>query len=244
MADLLMRIAQHALGTALPAVKPVIAPLFAQGPSLAASRPEEVTGFANDAIEALAVDERPDGRGRPGIDDPNTIPRVAFEQNPARTAFQSDLKPRQATAVAFSDGVPLPAASDQEQARIQISPPTPVRPTVDARLAHSPGQSQPVQPAQPIYSRPSDVRIQAALSTRPAWISSPGVEGTVPKATHAGIPLASEPREKPTINVTIGRVEVRAVFPGARPAPAAQPVPAHQPITLEQYLRQRNGGRR
>jgi hypothetical protein len=41
--------------------------------------------------------------------------------------------------------------------------------------------------------------------------------------------------------VTIGRVDVRAVV---APAPAAQPKPRRQPrLTLEDYLRDANGGR-
>lgn len=55
---------------------------------------------------------------------------------------------------------------------------------------------------------------------------------------------ASAPTEAPeTIVVTIGRVDVRAVFPQPQPAPRAgrsQP----QPLSLDEYLKQRNEGRR
>lgn len=55
-------------------------------------------------------------------------------------------------------------------------------------------------------------------------------------------PSSQNPPPEPTINVTIGRVEIRATSPPARPR--AQPKPASV-LSLEDYLRQRaNGGRR
>jgi hypothetical protein len=46
----------------------------------------------------------------------------------------------------------------------------------------------------------------------------------------------------PTVRITIGRVEVRAVIPEpAQPPPVARPEPA---LSLEDYLRQHDGGRR
>ena len=55
---------------------------------------------------------------------------------------------------------------------------------------------------------------------------------------------AMPPAPSPTIEITIGRVEVRAVQPPApvvRPQPAA---PAAPRLSLEEYLRNQNGGRR
>jgi hypothetical protein len=50
------------------------------------------------------------------------------------------------------------------------------------------------------------------------------------------------PALPPTIRITIGRVEVRAVVP---PAPQAKPRSTHAPkLPLDEYLRSRNGGRR
>ncbi|HMQ55607.1 MAG TPA: hypothetical protein PKD98_26240, partial [Anaerolineae bacterium] len=52
---------------------------------------------------------------------------------------------------------------------------------------------------------------------------------------------ASEP-PAPSINVTIGRVEVRAIFePPAKAAPPTKPEPK---LSLEDYLRASTGGRR
>jgi hypothetical protein len=61
----------------------------------------------------------------------------------------------------------------------------------------------------------------------------------------SGRPLASSvPTERPsepTVKVTIGRVEVRAVPPSI---PRARPVPKARTMSLEEYLRKREGGRR
>jgi hypothetical protein len=45
---------------------------------------------------------------------------------------------------------------------------------------------------------------------------------------------------RPVVQVTIGRVEVRAVPP---PVPAASPEPVGPRVSLEEYLRERRGGR-
>ncbi|MGA9994023.1 MAG: hypothetical protein WBP93_01355 [Pyrinomonadaceae bacterium] len=64
--------------------------------------------------------------------------------------------------------------------------------------------------------------------------------------SHAGDGAESS---APTIRVTIGRIDVRAVMPDSKPAPraASSSAPArktHGPLSLEEYLKQRNGGKR
>jgi hypothetical protein len=70
-----------------------------------------------------------------------------------------------------------------------------------------------------------------------------------PPASQAPLDLAAPPRLgrqepplAPTIQVTIGRIEVRAT-PAPAAAPASKPKPAPVP-SLDDYLRQRNGGSR
>lgn len=48
----------------------------------------------------------------------------------------------------------------------------------------------------------------------------------------------------PIVQVTIGRIEVRAVTPSAPPAPRAPARPQGPALSLDEYLRRRNGGGR
>jgi hypothetical protein len=58
----------------------------------------------------------------------------------------------------------------------------------------------------------------------------------------APLPAALESSSAPVVQVTIGRIEVRAVTPPAPPKPApARSVPA---MSLDEYLQRRNGGKR
>ncbi|MBD2253362.1 hypothetical protein [Nostoc parmelioides] len=65
-------------------------------------------------------------------------------------------------------------------------------------------------------------------------ISKPS--GTI--ATHQVSQVASEPAAPPTIRVSIGRVEVRAIMP-TPPAPKAAPVRSRPAVSLDTYLQQR-----
>ncbi len=58
-------------------------------------------------------------------------------------------------------------------------------------------------------------------------------------AIHLTSPADRPAEAAPTIQVSIGRIEVRAVPP---PPPSAKPRAGPAPMTLEEYLRQRNGG--
>ncbi|MGH9866941.1 MAG: hypothetical protein ACREAA_02085 [Candidatus Polarisedimenticolia bacterium] len=63
-----------------------------------------------------------------------------------------------------------------------------------------------------------------------------------PQTRIADESAADSPQPHPAIQVTIGRVEVRAVAPA--PPPSRRKPPAPRPgVTLEEYLRQRGGGR-
>lgn len=62
-------------------------------------------------------------------------------------------------------------------------------------------------------------------------------------ATHAPERRPARNDEPPHVNVTIGRVDVRAVFAPAEPTRAPSS-PRPRPTTLAEYLKQREGGRR
>jgi hypothetical protein len=58
----------------------------------------------------------------------------------------------------------------------------------------------------------------------------------------AGEPLPVAADQAPVINVTIGRVEVRAVPTPSSPAPRRPEARGPRPMTLDEYLKQRGGG--
>ena len=75
---------------------------------------------------------------------------------------------------------------------------------------------------------------------------------TIMRAQGAGVPklpivnLPSPPAlapPSPEIKITIGRVDVKAVMP-AQPAARSQPLARFAPTSLDDYLRERSGGRR
>ena len=97
----------------------------------------------------------------------------------------------------------------------------------------------------PTISAPSAAGM-ALLATNPAPPAiRPVRPSIVPRAGSPRIPTALSPADAtpPTVQVSIGRVEVRAIFPEPqtrRPAPP-RPRPA---VSLDDYLNRRNGGRR
>lgn len=79
----------------------------------------------------------------------------------------------------------------------------------------------------------------AAPRPAPATVAA-AAAGTARRAAAPSLAPAAAPAPLPPIEVTIGRVEIRAVAPAAAPA---RPVRAGGPrLSLDDYLRQRGGG--
>jgi hypothetical protein len=95
----------------------------------------------------------------------------------------------------------------------------------------------PPQPAAAEVSMPTDRDTLPMPSQRiRAALENPAAPSAASRAA------GREPREEPVIQVTIGRVEIRASV--AAPAAAARPAPAPagpQPLSLDGYLRNRKG---
>ena len=88
-----------------------------------------------------------------------------------------------------------------------------------------------------------DARSDARAASVPATTRPESMPFTpAAAATRAPERRPARGDEPPHVNVTIGRVDVRAVFAPAEPARA--PAPRHRPTTLAEYLKQREGGRR
>jgi len=84
--------------------------------------------------------------------------------------------------------------------------------------------------------------IAKAVSSKPIVSATASARGIAPLSDR--IAVAGEPQSSPTINVTIGRIEVRAMMPATQPMQRAQPMRAYEPLSLSEYLKQRGEGRR
>lgn len=80
-----------------------------------------------------------------------------------------------------------------------------------------------------------------AIQPRPVSPAQPRINPASPSAFGEPSNPRARGAEAPTIQVTIGRIEVRATPP---PAPVPKPRPASPTMSLDDYLRQRNEGRR
>lgn len=127
-----------------------------------------------------------------------------------------------------------------------VLPVTEIRPAPPNNLLHqplspTPSNRSPVEPA-PIEIKPASAEPGAlpVSSHRRQLNEAPLVAAGQPAWPHAPWKTAPDSPPSPTINVRIGRIEVKAALPAqARPvkSPPASPV-----MSLEQYLRRRNGG--
>ncbi len=131
-------------------------------------------------------------------------------------------------AVEPVQGLPRPPA----QAAVQAAPATPRRAAAPAATPAPllrPGQ--PAQALSPTTPRPPAALVPALrAAVRAAWQTSVR-------------PAAAPPRQLPPVQVTIGRVEVRAVAAPIDTA-TARSCGASPRLSLDQYLHERNGGSR
>jgi len=143
---------------------------------------------------------------------------------------------------------PLPSRGD---ALDQYKPPEPSpgtlvyeQPVERRQSVHPqrPPTASPSAPSEPVAH--AAARVESVLATtgtpsvRPAPEQSRQVlQGALNRLNEPG--AEAEPSAIPTVNVTIGRVEVRAVPAPTPPASKPRPTPA---MTLEEYLRRRAAG--
>ena len=109
-----------------------------------------------------------------------------------------------------------------------------------ARVSSSSGKSRP-DPSSESAGEPSTVQPRAGASPDFAtggWRAFPALAGQLRRSSRAS-PAVAAPDTAPVINVSIGRVEVRAVVEKT----PARPTPVKPTLSLESYLNGRNKGR-
>jgi hypothetical protein len=202
---------------------------------------EPATAVARSAAPTDAL------RPAPALPPRAAAPTISETIQPAHTAVK-----RQASVIVQAPAAPVlapapptpPRPAADSDARTRPPPPaprTPAQPSSDAVVPHAPAPVPPAaEPPRPSVTAP--VARQAdppRLQQRPAALGlSPQLaRRTAPAAPRAPMPVRGAP---PPIEVTIGRVEIRAVAPAA---PAPQRARAAGPrLTLDDYLRSRGGG--
>ena len=78
---------------------------------------------------------------------------------------------------------------------------------------------------------------------RPSVIVKPEVSTDHSQSQRIEAQLAA-PEMPPSVRITIGRVDVRAIMPPAQSTVTVAPQPAMKALTLDEYLKQRNGEQR
>ncbi len=100
------------------------------------------------------------------------------------------------------------------------------------------------EPAETRHPEEEGRRRRDATTGEPPWRPPTAMPPFAPALPSAKAPAGDRSpagSEPDTIHVTIGRVEVKAVFP---PAPPRTAPPARPELSLEDYLKQRKAGRR
>ncbi len=235
MADFLSRLASRALGVA-PVARPVVAPVFAPGPRMEA---QFFTPAPRRATIARAQSPSPlpphTAFAREEAQAPPRVPARVETREPAPEKSEAATATRAAATrviVARGEALGIPQPSPQ---------PSPPRPSP---TTSEPGEIVRVSALESIATedrhatRPSPGELQPE---RPAGLDSSG-----PVARRAESPPQPERllyREEPAVEVNIGRIEVRAVFPEPQAAPVARSA-APTALSLSDYLSQRDRGAR
>jgi hypothetical protein len=105
-------------------------------------------------------------------------------------------------------------------------------------------REQPIQPLPQVTAASAITPEPASQpATAPAAIRPEQIKPFTPvhdRPAHHQTPVTPPPEPTPTVQITIGRIEVRATSP---PAKAEQKQTQTPVLSLDDYLRQRNGGR-
>jgi len=152
--------------------------------------------------------------------EPSQAPAVAPLPTPARAGMPAIDSPVQQGTGELSVRRAREDAPDSES--VTATP----RPTAQVAARRQAGRTPASEQIIPVPREPD------RPAARPAVASSPWVA--------AGNQAAGPP---PTIRVSIGRIEVRAVLPAPPPPPPPVAAPAAPLVTLDAYLRERTGRR-
>jgi hypothetical protein len=229
---------------------------FADLAAPAIGRPSATTVFSTGSSPAkeqqLPVATATEPAGRPTAETP-PIPHLPATQGIVRpTAGAPPKSLHTATEeIVGSTVVPQPRPPVHRAAAQEVVRPVPASPSAEVGAVPTTGERAATSPtAPPARSAPASSEPESAMPPAPAPLTKvlAPAHATIPRISPA--PSSPEragsansvPSPRP-VHITIGRIEVRAVHPPPEPVPH-RPAPAAPRISLEEYLKQRNGGRR
>jgi hypothetical protein len=112
----------------------------------------------------------------------------------------------------------------------------------ERRVTDAP-EAGPLTPAQGRAAPITTLSPSGAMLVAPASLRRADQESRSPLSGSAAVPAPAPDAAAPTIKITIGRVDVRAVTPD-KEAPRAREAERRNPaLTLEEYLKRRSGGK-
>jgi hypothetical protein len=228
-----MNLATRGLGQA-PALQPRLPSLFEPLPAI---------------LHAPVIDPPLAPQDRRPVATPASTPAVErqLQQSPAPS-----LAPSPAKVLVLASGERIAPISSRKEPPSLAPPPNAAAAAVAGRRDQGPrpaasssppriGELAPPLPHHaPIARLPTPAQAAAVIRPRVTAIVAPAAPVQLADETE---PRAAEPTSPPSIQVRIGRVEVRAVLPPAsnvrRPAELSKPA-----LSLEEYLKQRSARRR
>jgi hypothetical protein len=214
------------------------------------SEPAESAGVRDDSETGttplkspLLVEQVPDGESL-------AFPKGIFE----RTEEFAEKPVRPVVPRTQQRLLPMPSLMEPQEAdRSALSGSDPHAATPDSSEPRTSdygevGQVKPYPPVLASLNTETEPAIRTGLSDHPAPVDRGTLRVPVSQEGEAD-PLEGHHRTQPsapepTVQVTIGRVEVRAVTPPAQPQPGLTTRPRKPALSLDDYLRRRKEGRR
>jgi hypothetical protein len=264
MSDFLSRLAERTLGLA-PVAKPLVGSRFEPPASAPVEEVLTIEAPAEESVAAMEpVRQRSQAEHRgaselkthtPVPTGPPARPVVVREELSARPAARhADIPPAEVAALAFAYPVERHVRTahlvEQIQPALDRMEPEPVRTESEVR-SPAPVRTREVaeEPQLPRRAAETAGHIRPASGHALLTENQSGAKGQNPAPPRLPqpqefLPLAeSDPgsRAEPEINISIGRIEVRAVSPSANPKPPSDSRRFVPPLSLHDYLKARRG---
>ena len=266
MSDYLSRAVEREISAA-PGVRPALPSLFDSGQASAAVTTLETEGqienssrheplAVNAPVAGVAAASTPTRRDevmprRPSVsflDEPVAPPPATVFPTESNSSPQGQ-QPFAATKPLVRPAAEAPLGTTPVAAVEQVVRPT--NPPKAPQATPATGQPIPPVPRPPALrsthgstepTSETSAAVPRAAQARPAVSRVSPAPSSLESSRHSRVARndSSSPR---AIHITIGRIEVRAVHPPPEPV-VQRPRPASPKISLDEYLKQRNGGRR